>query len=197
MIIASLNPFPKMKKIGYARVSTLDQDLELQLKALSEAGCEVIFKESGQSGTKRSRPELEKCLKSLSSGDVLMVWKLDRLARSLPHLMELAEDFEGRGVNLKSLTEPVDTTTAQGKLIFQIMGAFAEFERNLIRERTMAGLQVAKARGRVGGRIPVPPDKVEAVNQLIEAGYGVLKACDAVGVSKSAYYRYLHQNQTL
>lgn len=176
-------------KIGYARVSTVDQDLELQLKALVEAGCERIFKEFGQSGAKRFRPELEECLDTLSSGDVLMVWKLDRLARSLPHLMELAEDFEAKGVNLKSLTEPIDTTTAQGKLIFQIMGAFAEFERNLIRERTMAGLQAAKAKGRRSGRIPVSPDKIEAVEQLIQGGYGVLQACEAVGIAKSAFYR--------
>lgn len=139
--------------VGYARVSTQDQSLELQLDALEKAGCEQIFSEKF-TGKLRERPELITCLKVLRKGDVLVVWKLDRLARSLKDLVELINELEVKHVGFRSITESIDTTTAGGKLVFHIFGALAEFEHNLIRERTIAGLQAARARGRKGGRKP-------------------------------------------
>lgn len=140
--------------IGYARVSTQDQNPQLQRDALEEAGCEQIFEER-VTGTKRERPELQACLRTLRDGDTLVVWKLDRLARSLKDLVELIHELNERGVGFRSLTEAIDTTSAGGKLVFHIFGALAEFEHSLIRERTLAGLASARARGRKGGRRPV------------------------------------------
>lgn len=139
--------------VGYARVSTQDQSLELQLDALNAAGCEDIFQEKF-TGKSKDRPQLTACLRAVRKGDVLVVWKLDRLARSLKDLVELITELESREVGFRSLTEAIDTTTAGGKLVFHIFGALAEFEHNLIRERTMAGLAAARARGRKGGRKP-------------------------------------------
>lgn len=139
--------------VGYARVSTQDQSLELQLDALRIAGCEQIFSEK-ITGKTRERPELTTCLKILRKEDVLVVWKLDRLARSLKDLVELINELESRQIGFRSLTEAIDTTTAGGRLVFHIFGALAEFEHNLIRERTIAGLAAARARGRKGGRKP-------------------------------------------
>jgi Site-specific recombinases, DNA invertase Pin homologs len=139
--------------IGYARVSTQDQNLELQLDALEKAGCEQTFQEK-ITGKNKERPELETCMKMLRDGDVLVVWKLDRLARSLKDLIEIVSDLESRGVGFKSLTESIDTTSPGGKLIFHIFGALSEFEHSLIRERTLEGLKAARARGRKGGRKP-------------------------------------------
>lgn len=139
--------------VGYARVSTQDQFLELQLDALRVAGCEQIFSEK-ITGKSRERPELTTCLKMLRKEDVLVVWKLDRLARSLKDLVELINELESRQIGFRSLTEAIDTTTAGGRLVFHIFGALAEFEHNLIRERTIAGLAAARARGRKGGRKP-------------------------------------------
>ncbi len=138
-------------RIGYARVSTQDQRPELQLDALAGAGCEQVFQER-QSGKDRDRPELETCLKVLRKGDTLVVWRLDRLGRSLKDLVEIVHALEDRGVGFQSLTESIDTTNAGGKLVFHVFAALAEFERNLIRERTVAGLAAARARGRRGGR---------------------------------------------
>lgn len=138
-------------RIGYARVSTQDQKPELQLDALSVARCEQVFQEKA-SGKDANRPELENCLRTLRTGDTLVVWKLDRLGRSLKNLVEIVHTLESRGVGFQSLTESVDTTSAGGRLIFHIFGALAEFERNLIRDRTVAGLAAARARGRKGGR---------------------------------------------
>jgi len=140
--------------IGYARISTNDQNPELQVDALEKAGAEQVFQEKF-TGTSRERPELSQCLRMLRSGDVLVVWKLDRLARSLKDLVEIVQDLQDRGIGFKSLTESIDTTGSGGRLVFHIFGALAEFERDLIRERTMAGLQAARARGRKGGRKPV------------------------------------------
>ena len=140
--------------IGYARVSTQDQTPQLQRDALKEAGCEQIFEER-VTGTKRERPELQACLRTLRDGDTLVVWKLDRLARSLKDLVELIHELNERGVGFRSLTEAIDTTSAGGKRVFYIFGALAEFEHSLIRERTLAGLASARARGRKGGRRPV------------------------------------------
>lgn len=139
--------------VGYARVSTQDQSLDLQSDALRTAGCEEIFSEK-ITGKQRERPELQNCLRMLRKGDVLVVWKLDRLARSLKDLVELITELEAKQVGFRSITEAIDTTTAGGKLVFHIFGALAEFEHNLIRERTLAGLAAARARGRKGGRKP-------------------------------------------
>ncbi|MCB5226486.1 recombinase family protein [Alishewanella sp. 16-MA] len=139
--------------VGYARVSTQDQSLDLQSDALRAAGCEEIFSEK-ITGKQRERPELQNCLRMLRKGDVLVVWKLDRLARSLKDLVELITELEAKQVGFRSITEAIDTTTAGGKLVFHIFGALAEFEHNLIRERTLAGLAAARARGRKGGRKP-------------------------------------------
>jgi len=139
--------------VGYARVSTQDQSLDLQNDALRTAGCEEIFSEK-ITGKQRERPELQNCLRMLRKSDVLVVWKLDRLARSLKDLVELITELEAKQVGFRSITEAIDTTTAGGKLVFHIFGALAEFEHNLIRERTLAGLAAARARGRKGGRKP-------------------------------------------
>lgn len=140
--------------IGYARVSTQDQNPDLQLDALCKAGCEQVFHEKA-TGTFRDRPELTNCLRTLRNGDTLVVWKLDRLARSLKDLVDIVHDLSERGVGFKSLTEAIDTTSSGGRLVFHIFGALAEFEHSLIRERTLAGLAAARARGRRGGRRPV------------------------------------------
>ena len=139
--------------IGYARVSTHDQNLDSQLDALQKADCEQIFQEK-ITGKTKDRPELISCLKALRKGDVLVVWKLDRLARSLKDLVEIITDLNQREIGFKSLTEAIDTTSATGRLVFHIFGALAEFEHSLIRERTIAGLDAARARGRKGGRKP-------------------------------------------
>jgi DNA invertase Pin-like site-specific DNA recombinase len=142
-----------MELIGYARVSTLDQDPALQLDALSTAGCKRTYVDHA-SGAKTDRPELAKAIDYARDGDVLVVWKLDRLGRSLPHLIAITGDLRTRGVQFRSLTEGIDTTTPAGRMYFHMLGALAEFERDLIRERTMAGLSAARARGRKGGRHP-------------------------------------------
>lgn len=139
--------------IGYARVSTQDQDPALQLDALTAAGCEQVFDEKA-TGSSRERPELASCLRTLRQGDTLVVWKLDRLARSLKDLVAIIDDLQARGVGFRSLTEAIDTTSTGGRLVFHIFGALAEFEHSLIRERTIAGLAAARARGRRGGRKP-------------------------------------------
>lgn len=139
--------------IGYARVSTQDQNPALQTDALAKVGCEQVFHEKA-TGASKDRPELAACLRTLRSGDTLVVWKLDRLARSLKDLVEIIDDLQKRGVGFRSLTEAIDTTSTGGRLVFHIFGALAEFEHSLIRERTIAGLAAARARGRHGGRKP-------------------------------------------
>jgi len=143
--------------IGYARVSTQDQNPEFQVDALEKAGCEQIFQEKF-TGKLRERPELSQCLRTLRKGDILVVWKLDRLARSLKDLVEIVQELHNREIGFKSLTESIDTTSSGGRLVFHIFGALAEFEHDLIRERTIAGLQAARARGRKGGRKPAMSD---------------------------------------
>ena len=137
--------------IGYARVSTRDQNLELQLDALTKAGCETIYQEK-VSGASTSRPELERLLSQLRPGDTVTIYKLDRLGRSLKHLLQVVGDFQQLGVGLVSLTDAINTTSAQGRLMFNLFASLAEFERDIIRERTKAGLTAARARGRQGGR---------------------------------------------
>src|ERR1019366_2539359 len=142
-----------MPNVGYARVSTSDQDLALQLDALKKTGCKRIFTDHA-SGARTDRPGLKEALSYVRDGDVLVVWKFDRLGRSLPHLIETVTDLNARRIGLRSLTENIDTTTPGGRLIFHVFGALAAFERDLVKERTMAGLAAAAARGRQGGRRP-------------------------------------------
>lgn len=137
--------------IGYARVSTSKQDTTLQIDALTTAGCERIYQEY-KSGKSKDRPELTRCLDALREGDVLIVWRLDRLGRSLKDLIEIVSELESKGVGFQSLNESIDTTSSSGKLIFHVFAALSEFERSLIQERTKAGLAAARARGRKGGR---------------------------------------------
>ena len=178
--------------VGYARVSTQEQDAELQLVALREAGCERIFEETA-SGAQRDRPQLAAALNYMRDGDTLVVWKLDRLARSLKQLIETVERLDDCRVGFRSLTENIDTTTPGGKLIFHIFGALAEFERSMIRERTMAGLAVAKANGRVGGRPKVltPDDLAVAEALLVSSGLTVAAIADRLGVAPATLYRHL------
>lgn len=171
--------------IGYARVSTQDQSLDLQTDALSSAGCEQVFCEK-ITGKQRERPELQNCLRSLRKGDVLVVWKLDRLARSLKDLVELISALDEKQVGFRSITETVDTTTAGGKLVFHIFGALAEFEHNLIRERTLAGLAAARARGRKGGRKPSmsKTDTQKAAAMLKDPNITKTEVANHFGVSR-------------
>lgn len=180
--------------IGYARVSTIDQNLTLQLDALKKAGCEKIFKDTA-SGGKVDRPGLQAALEFAREGDTVLVWRLDRLGRSLKHLIEMVTQLNERGIGFRSLQEAIDTTTSGGKLVFQIFGALAEFERNLIQERTKAGLEAARARGRLGGRPKaLDQNKVELAYQLYEAKkHPVKEICRILGISKPTLYSYLGQ----
>jgi len=178
--------------VGYARVSTHEQDTGLQRVALLKAGCERLFDETA-SGAQRDRPELAAALTFMRAGDTLIVWKLDRLARSLKQLIETVEELEERGVGFRSLTENIDTTSAGGKLIFHIFAALAEFERGLIRERTLAGLASAKAAGRVGGRPrALAESDIKAAKALLaDPTISVAEASRRLKVSPATLYRYL------
>jgi DNA invertase Pin-like site-specific DNA recombinase len=178
--------------IGYARTSTADQKLDLQLDALKVAGAERVFKEKA-SGSLDERPQLAKLLDHVREGDVVVVWRLDRLGRSLRHLLELVGEFEERGVAFRSITEGIDTSTPGGKLIFHIFGALAQFERELIRERTMAGLAAARARGRRGGRPPtITKEKLAVAKAMYESrDHTVGAIAETIGVSRATVYRAL------
>ncbi len=179
-----------MSLIGYARVSTDGQDTALQIDALKAAGCERIFEEHA-SGSQVDRPELGKCLSYLQEGDILIFWKLDRLGRSLHHLIGIVDDLKNRRIGLRSLTDPIDTTTPAGRLIFQIFGAVAEFERSLNRERVMAGLAAARARGRIGGRrSKYKPAQREAIREEIRVN-GMEWACEKYQISHVTAWRYM------
>ncbi len=184
------------ESIGYARVSTADQNPELQLDALRDAGCDRIFTDHA-SGAKTSRPELDRALDRLRAGDTLVVWKLDRLGRSLPHLVETIKDFSDRDVGFRSLQDPVDTTTSGGRLVFHIFAALAEFERDLIRERTNAGLAAARARGRVGGRKrALTPAQVTMARELLtDPKHDVANVAASFKVSRATLYRALRTQQ--
>ena len=178
--------------IGYARVSTTDQNPELQIDALKAVGCQRVFTDKA-SGSLQSRPQLDRMLDHLREGDVVVVWRLDRLGRSMKHLIELIDVLEARGVGFRSLTENIDTTTTGGKLIFHIFGALADFEKELIRERTHAGLAAARARGRVGGRpAKMTPEKVKVAREMYDSKeYTVEAIAKTIGVSRKTVYRHL------
>jgi len=187
---------PEPRLIGYARVSTDDQDLSLQIDALTKAGIPKasIFMDK-ISGAKTDRPGLAKCLATLQSGDILVVWRLDRLGRSMRHLITLVEDLRSRGVGFRSLNEgAIDTTCASGELIFNIFSALAQFERRLIQERTKAGLAAARARGRNGGRpkIGAEETKVVLAKKLhADKSLEIDDICKTLRMSRSTFYRYV------
>ena len=178
--------------IGYARISTQDQTLALQQDALTKVPCDRIFTDTA-SGAKTDRAGLTEALSHLRKGDTLVVWKLDRLGRSLKQLIEVALDLEKRGIGLKSLQEQIDTTTPGGKLVFHVFGALAEFERDLVRERTQAGLSAARTRGRVGGRRPVLTGKKAemALAMYRSRALPVAEICQTLGVSRTSLYRLI------
>lgn len=179
--------------IGYARVSTPDQKLSLQHDALERAGCERVFDDQA-SGARTDRPGLAAALAYLRAGDTLVVWKLDRLGRSMSHLIEKIGELAARGIGFRSLTENIDTTTPGGMLVFNIFGSLAQFERDLIRERTQAGLRAARERGSKGGRRPVvTPDKLRKARAHIAAGLTVREAAARLKIGKTALYKALEQ----
>lgn len=178
--------------VGYARVSTQDQTLALQQDALEKAGCEKIFTDTA-SGAKAERKGLDEALAYVRKGDTLVVWRLDRLGRSLKDLIERITDLNNRNIGFKSITENIDTTTSGGKLVFHIFGALAEFERDIIRERTQAGLLAARARGRKGGRPKSLTGRKIAMAQALYADKTntVGDICKTLNVSRATFYRYI------
>jgi DNA invertase Pin-like site-specific DNA recombinase len=182
--------------IGYARISTHEQTLNLQQDALEKAGCTKIFMDTA-SGAQTERKGLEQALTYVRKGDTFVVWRLDRLGRSLPHLITTMTDLEERGIGFKSLTENIDTTTSGGKLIFHIFGALAEFERNLIRERTNAGLTAARERGRRGGRPKALTGKQLAIAQSLydDPKTSIAEICRTLKVSKATLYRNIQAGE--
>jgi DNA invertase Pin-like site-specific DNA recombinase len=179
-------------KIGYARVSTADQVLTFQIEALKQAGCERIYSDIA-SGANTDRPGFGQALDYMREGDVLVVWRLDRMGRSLIHLIDIMSLLEERGIGFLSLKESMDTTTSGGRMIFRIFGAFAQFERDLISERTLAGLQAARAQGRRGGRPKaLNDDQIQEAYQLYDdREYTVKQICEMLGISKPTLYSYL------
>lgn len=180
---------------GYARVSTKDQHLELQLDALNKHGVEKVFQEK-MTGTKKERPQLDEMLKYLRPGDTVVAWKLDRIGRSMRHLMELVDYFKENDIQFVSLHENIDTTTPTGKLMFNLMASLAEFERDMIAERTRSGLEAARARGRKGGRPSTPADKVKLALKMYDSKeYSIPEITDATGVSKATLYRAINKRK--
>ena len=174
--------------IGYARASTTEQDLQLQLNALNKAGCEEVFEDKA-SGARSKRPGLDACVAALEPGDTLVVWRLDRLGRSMPHLVGLVEELLGKGVGFRSLLDgAIDTTTASGELMFHIFSSLAQFERRLVQERTTAGLAAARARGRMGGR-PAITAAVKRLHQ--DHSLSINEICATLGISRPTFYRDL------
>lgn len=185
----------EMALIGYARVSTGDQDTALQLDALKRAGCDKVYQDVA-SGVRVDRPGLAEALAYVREGDTLVVWKLDRAGRSMKHLVEMIADLEAKGAGFRSITESIDTTTSGGRLIFHVFGALAQFERDLISERTRAGLTAASERGRMPGRKPVvTPEKLEKAKQLMEGGLTVKEAAGRMKVGKTALYKALRSEK--
>lgn len=191
MVAGRENGHIAVANVGYARVSTVDQDPALQLDALAKAGCVKVF-EDRASGARADRLGLKSALEYARDGDVLIVWKLDRLGRSLPHLIDTVTTLEKRGVGFRSITEAIDTTTPGGRLVFHLFGALGQFERDLIQERTRAGLVAAAARGRKAGRKPVVTgEKLERARAIIRKGLTVREAATRLKVGKTALYEAL------
>ncbi|MDZ7931221.1 MAG: recombinase family protein [Rhodococcus sp. (in: high G+C Gram-positive bacteria)] len=177
--------------LGYMRVSTTDQSLDLQRDALTAAGCFRIWEEVA-SGADKERPQLQLLLESVRAGDIVAVWRLDRLGRSLSHLIETVNLIETKGATLRSLTEGIDTSTVGGRLTYNIFGSLAEFERDLVRERTIAGLAAARARGRIGGQ----PTKIDAerarhIRRMIDDGTPKTEIASVLGIGRATLYRHL------
>lgn len=182
-------------KIGYARVSTKDQNLDLQIDALKSSGCTKIYTEVA-SGAKSDRPILNDLLENVRENDIIVIWKLDRLGRSLKHLIETINNLTSRKIGLQSLNDPIDTTTSQGRLVFNIFASLAEFERDLIRERTKVGLTSARARGKNGGRPKGLSKEAEATACAAETLYkeqvlSIRQISEKLGISKKTFYKYL------
>lgn len=175
--------------VGYARVSTDDQNLDLQLDALKAAGCEQLFTDK-VSGASKAKVGLDDALRYARKGDTLVVWKLDRLGRTVKGLVELVEGIQERGVQFKSITDSIDTSTAAGRFFFHVMAALAEMERELIKERTRAGLSAARARGRMGGRKPkMDASKIASAKTLLDSGMTGQEIANNLGVSRATLYR--------
>lgn len=186
-----------MGLLGYARVSTNDQSAHSQLDALTAAGCERVWTDVA-SGARSRRPALDELLAAAAAGDTVVVTRLDRMGRSLPHLLSLVEDLAARGVGLRSLAEQIDTSSATGRLVLHVFGALAEFERGLNHERTMAGLAAARARGRVGGRPPaLTGRRLAHARELAAAGMPVAEIADTLLVGRSTMYRALRADRQL
>jgi len=182
-------------KIGYARVSTEEQNLDLQLDALSDIGCDEIYEDKGVSGTARTRPGLDKALQGLQTGDTLVIWRFDRLGRSLAHLVDIMADLEARGCAFQSLADAIDTNTPGGRLHFHLAGAFAQFERDLISERTKAGLKAARKRGQYIGRPrKLTGSQINHARELIDKqGTSIGAMAKIFGVDKSTLWRALQR----
>ncbi len=179
--------------IGYARISTTDQKLDLQTDALKKADCVEVFSDIA-SGARDARPGLKRALDTLRSGDTLVVWRLDRLGRSLSHLVTTVNELAGRGVHFRSLQENIDTTTAAGRMVFGFCAVLAEFERELIQERTRAGLDAARARGRKGGRArKLDDEQIQIAARLASDGVQVAQICQLLNISRRSYFRYMEQ----
>lgn len=186
-----------MMKIGYARVSSSEQNLDLQRDALKAAGCSIIHEDEGVSGAARSRPGLDQALAMIGAGDTLVTWRLDRLGRSLPHLIDLVDRLKDRGCDFLSITEAIDTSSAGGKLVFHVMGALAEFERSLIVERTRAGMTAARTRGRHLGRpVKLTGAQLRKAEEEIAAGREtVASMAGLLGVNRSTLWRAMRASQ--
>lgn len=182
-----------MASLGYARVSTVGQNADLQTRALKDAGCQKVYTDHGVSGTKAKRPQLDKLLEHARAGDEVVVWKLDRLGRNTRQLLELIDRLESQGINFRSLTEGIATTGPMGKAMLTVMSAFAQLERDQLAERTKAGLAAAAARGRRGGRPAVTPEteRVRQAGQYRHAGLTPPEIAKLLGVSRATVYRYL------
>ena len=180
-------------KYGYARVSTEDQNPAMQLAALKKAGCKTVFKDE-VTGAHVNRPALTRCLKILQTGDTLIVWKLDRLGRSLRDLIAMLDDFRQRGIKFKSLTEAIDTETPTGRAMWQMIGVLAELERYLITERTRAGVKAAQRRGvKFGRKAKLTPDRLAHARKLIDQGKSPTEAAKIIGIARATIYRALQR----
>ncbi|WP_322277037.1 recombinase family protein [Methylicorpusculum sp.] len=187
-----------MKIIGYARTSTDDQTTAMQLAALKKAGCTKIFEDKGISGTVRKRPALDACLAALEHGDTLIVWKLDRLGRSLRDLIDMLDDLRSQGVRFQSITESIDTETPTGRAMWQLIGVLAELERSLITERTKAGVKEAQKRGVKFGRKPkLTPAQIKHARQQIDKGERVQDVAALLNVDRTTLYRWLKKDERL